>query len=148
MKVVKSQNYELAAKLRDEGDAIMLKFEEEKRKWLEDQQLNKIPINVEDVYIMISNITGVPITKLDSKETDKLLSLEKILSNKVIGQSNAISTISKCIRRNRVGIKDTNKPIGSFIFLGSTGVGKTYLAKTLAEILFGDSEKMMLNRWV
>jgi ATP-dependent Clp protease ATP-binding subunit ClpC len=141
--VVKTQNYELAAKLRDSEKSVLTKLEEEKEKWLINQQNNKTPINVEDVYQIISNITGVPITKLDSKETEKLLNLDKILTSKVIGQDEAISIISKCIRRNRVGIKDTNKPIGSFIFLGSTGVGKTYLAKSLAEILFGDPEKMI-----
>ncbi len=88
-------------------------------------------------------MTGVPISKLDSKETEKLLTLENILSSKVIGQDDAIKTISKSIRRNRVGIKDNNKPIGSFIFLGSTGVGKTYLAKSLAETIFGDPNKII-----
>ena len=141
--VVKTQNYELAAKLRDTEKTVLTKLEEEKEKWVTNQQNNKTPIDVEDVYKIISNITGVPITKLDSKETEKLLNLDKILNSKVIGQNEAISIISKCIRRNRVGIKDTNKPIGSFIFLGSTGVGKTYLAKSLAEILFGDPEKMI-----
>jgi ATP-dependent Clp protease ATP-binding subunit ClpC len=143
LEVVKTQNYELAAKLRDTEKTVLLKLEQEKEKWTISQQNNKTPINVEDVYQIISNITGVPITKLDSKETEKLLNLDKILTSKVIGQDDAISIISKCIRRNRVGIKDTNKPIGSFIFLGSTGVGKTYLAKSLAEILFGDPEKMI-----
>ena len=143
LEVVKTQNYEVAAKLRDEEKKTNSLYEEEKKKWLDKQGKNKTPIHVDDVYEMVSNITGVPITKLDSKETDKLLKLENILSSKVIGQDDAISTISKCIRRNRVGIKDVNKPIGSFIFLGSTGVGKTYLAKSLAEILFGDPEKMI-----
>jgi ATP-dependent Clp protease ATP-binding subunit ClpC len=141
--VVKSQNYELAASIRDEERKLVGKLEKEMQKWFEHQKENKLPINVEDVYNIITNITGVPITKLDSKETEKLLSLEKILTDKVIGQEEAISVISKCIRRNRVGIKDNNKPIGSFIFLGSTGVGKTFLAKSLAEILFGDAEKMI-----
>jgi ATP-dependent Clp protease ATP-binding subunit ClpC len=88
-------------------------------------------------------MTGVPITKLDSKETEKLLKMETLLTDKVIGQEEAITTISKAIRRNRVGIKDANKPIGSFIFLGSTGVGKTHLAKSLANLLFGDPEKII-----
>ncbi len=141
--VVIAQNYELAASLRDEERKLAGKLDVEMKKWFEFQKENKLPITVEDVYNIITNITGVPITKLDSKETEKLLSLEKILTDRVIGQEDAISVISKCIRRNRVGIKDTNKPIGSFIFLGSTGVGKTFLAKSLAEILFGDSEKMI-----
>lgn len=143
LQVVKTQNYELAAKLRDQEKNAIKEFETEKAKWLSLQESNKTPISVDDVYNIVSNITGVPITKLDSKETDKLLNLENILSSKVVGQDEAISTIAKCIRRNRVGIKDTNKPIGSFIFLGSTGVGKTFLAKSLAEILFGNSEKMI-----
>lgn len=143
LQVVKTQNYEQAAKLRDEEKKAITEFETEMKKWQDNQKDAKIPVQLDDVYEIISNITGVPITKLDSKETDKLLSLEKILSAKVVGQDDAISIISKCIRRNRVGIKDVNKPIGSFIFLGSTGVGKTYLAKSLAEILFGDPEKMI-----
>jgi len=141
--VVKSQNYEQAAKLRDEERKIILKLEDEKNKWLEQQKDNKTPINVDDVYEIVSNMTGVPITKLDDNETKNLLKLEERLSSKVIGQIEAISIISKAIRRNRVGIKDNNKPIGSFIFLGSTGVGKTFLAKSIAELLFGDPEKVI-----
>ena len=143
IQVVKSQNYEQAAKLRDEEKKVVDKLEEEKIKWVEKQKDNKIPISIEDVYSIISQMTGVPISKLDSKETQKLLELENLLSEKVIGQPEAISTISRSIRRNRVGIKDANKPIGSFIFLGSTGVGKTYLAKTLANFLFGDEDKII-----
>ena len=143
IQVVKSQNYEQAAKLRDDERKVMDKLEDEKVKWSEKQKDNKIPVSVDDVYIIISEMTGVPISKLDSKETQKLLNFETLLGEKVIGQEEAVMTISKSIRRNRVGIKDANKPIGSFIFLGSTGVGKTYLAKTLAEFLFGDPEKII-----
>lgn len=143
IQVVKSQNYEQAAKLRDEERKIMSKLDVEKQKWSDTLKDNKTPISIDDVYNIISNMTGVPITKLDGKETDKLLKMEILLSNKVIGQDEAISIISKAIRRNRVGIKDANKPIGSFIFLGSTGVGKTYLAKSIADLLFGDPEKII-----
>ena len=143
IQVVKSQNYEQAAKLRDDERKIMDKLEDEKFKWSEKQKDNKIPVSVDDVYVIVSEMTGVPISKLDSKETQKLLNFETLLGEKVIGQEEAVMTISKSIRRNRVGIKDANKPIGSFIFLGSTGVGKTYLAKTLAEFLFGDPEKII-----
>jgi len=143
VQVVKNQNYEQAAKLRDEERKILKKLNDEKEKWTIKQKENKTPVTVEDVYEIVSNMTGVPISKLDSKETEKLLKLEDILSSKVIGQDDAIKTISKAIRRNRVGIKDTNKPIGSFIFLGSTGVGKTFLAKSLAETLFGDPNKII-----
>jgi ATP-dependent Clp protease ATP-binding subunit ClpC len=143
IQVVKSQNYEQAAKLRDDERKIMDKLEDEKFKWSEKQKDNKIPVSVDDVYLIVSEMTGVPISKLDTKETQKLLNFETLLGEKVIGQDEAVMTISKSIRRNRVGIKDANKPIGSFIFLGSTGVGKTYLAKTLAEFLFGDPEKII-----
>lgn len=143
IQVVKNQNYEQAAKLRDEERKIIAKLDEEKRKWVEKQKDNKTPVNVDDVYEIVSQITGVPISKVDSNEINNLLALEERLKSKVIGQDEAISIISKSIRRNRVGIKDANKPIGSFIFLGSTGVGKTYLAKTIAEVLFGDSEKVI-----
>jgi ATP-dependent Clp protease ATP-binding subunit ClpC len=143
IQVVKNQNYEQAAKLRDEERKILAKLEEEKTLWLDQQKDNKIPVCVDDVYEIISQMTGVPITKLDDRETQNLLKLEERLSAKVIGQEDAISIISKSIRRNRVGIKDTNKPIGSFIFLGSTGVGKTYLAKSIAELLFGDPDKVI-----
>jgi ATP-dependent Clp protease ATP-binding subunit ClpC len=121
----------------------MDKLDKEKLLWADKQKDNKIPISIDDVYEIISQITGVPITKLDSKETQKLLNMEKILSAKVIGQDDAITSISKAIRRNRVGIKEANKPIGSFIFLGSTGVGKTFLAKSLADTLFGDPDKII-----
>jgi ATP-dependent Clp protease ATP-binding subunit ClpC len=141
--VVKSQNYEQAAKLRDEEKKLTSKLELEKQKWAENLKNNKTPITVEDVYLIVSEMTGVPISKLDTKETDKLLKMENILSSKVIGQDEAISSISKAIRRNRVGIKDANKPIGSFIFLGSTGVGKTFLAKSIAELLFNDPDKII-----
>ena len=143
IQVVKSQNYEQAAKLRDEERKIIAKLDNEKIKWLEKQKDNKIPISVDDVYEIISQMTGVPISKLDSRETENLLKIDERLKSKVIGQDDAIGIISKAIKRNRVGIKDSNKPIGSFIFLGSTGVGKTYLAKSIAEILFGDPEKVV-----
>lgn len=141
--VVKEQDYELAAKLRDEEKKLLKNLESEKVKWLENMKNNKIHITVDDAYKMITEMTTVPISKLDGTESKKLLQMEEILSEKVIGQDEAISIISKAIRRNRVGIKDGGRPIGSFIFLGSTGVGKTYLAKSIAEILFGDPEKII-----
>lgn len=136
-KVVLSQNYELAAQLRDSEKKIVAKLEAEKKRWEESQKENKKPISVEDVYHIITEMTGVPIAKLDSKETEKLLKMEEILNKKVIGQEDAISIISKSIRRNRVGIKDSNKPIGSFMFLGSTGVGKC---------ICGDTEIIVRNK--
>jgi ATP-dependent Clp protease ATP-binding subunit ClpC len=141
--VVKNQNYELAAKLRDDEKKVQKKLEEEKENWVISQKDNKVPIVIDDVYDIVSEMTGVPITKLDVNETQKLLELENILGEKVIGQENAVSIISKSIRRSRVGIKDTSRPIGSFIFLGSTGVGKTFLAKTIAGTLFGSEENVI-----
>jgi len=143
IQVVKSQDYEQAAKLRDEERKVIKKLDDEKNKWETQQKQNKTPITVDDVYNMVSITIGVPINKLDSVESEKYLNLEKTISEKIIGQDDAIKLISKAIRRNRVGIKDYNKPIGSFIFIGSTGVGKTYLAKTLAEILFDDKDKII-----
>lgn len=141
--VVKSQNYELAAKLRDDEKKIQKKLEEEKENWIISQRDNKTPVVVEDVYKIVSDMTGVPISKLDVNETEKLLDLENILGKKVIGQDEAVTIISKSIRRSRVGIKDTNRPIGSFIFLGSTGVGKTHLAKSIAGTLFGSEDNVI-----
>lgn len=141
--VVKNQKYEQAVKLRDEERKLVKKLEEEKDKWMNKRQDNKDPITVEDVYSIVSDMAGVPISKLDTQETENLLTLEEQLGSKVIGQDEAIATIARAIRRNRVGIKGSNRPIGSFIFLGSTGVGKTFLAKTIAEILFGSPEKII-----
>jgi ATP-dependent Clp protease ATP-binding subunit ClpC len=141
--VVKKQVYEVAAKLRDEEKKVIKKLDDEKAKWLEKQKDFLIPVNVDDVYDIISNMVGIPISKMDSKEVSNLLNLETKLSEKVIGQDEAITAISKSIRRNRVGIKDNKKPIGSFIFLGSTGVGKTYLAKTLSNLIFGSEDNVI-----
>jgi ATP-dependent Clp protease ATP-binding subunit ClpC len=143
LEVVKSQKYELAAKLRDDEKRVIAKLEDEKEKWANGDNRDVKLITVDDVYTMVTSMTGVPITKLDVLETAKLISLEKEIGSKVIGQENAVSMISRAIRRNRVGIKDSNKPIGSFIFLGSTGVGKTYLAKTIAETLFGSPDNVI-----
>lgn len=143
LEVVRSQDYEQAAQLRDQERKVLKKLEREKEKWNEEQQINRKPIYVDDVYNIITNITGVPINKLDTKETKSLLSLEKTISKDVIGQDDAVEIISKSIRRNRVGVRGNNKPIGSFMFLGSTGVGKTHLAKTLAKTLFGDPDKII-----
>lgn len=143
IEVVKKQDYEVAAKIRDEEKKLEKKLDDEKGKWLDKQKNNLIPVTIDDVYDIISSITNIPINKIDNKEISNLLNLENLLSEKIIGQDKAIATISKAIRRNRVGIKDGAKPIGSFIFLGSTGVGKTYLAKTLAEQIFGSKEKVI-----
>ena len=141
--VVKQQRYEDAAQLRDKEKKILKKLEEEKKKFESEQQNNRQIITEDMVYEVVSMMTKIPISKLTSDEAEALLDLEKNLSKSVIGQKEAVSKISKSIRRNRVGIKDPNRPIGSFIFLGSTGVGKTHLAKRLAEEIFGDPEALI-----
>jgi ATP-dependent Clp protease ATP-binding subunit ClpC len=143
IEVVKTQNYELAADLRDKETKILDKLEEEKKKFEKDLLVKKKEVSVELVYEVVSNMTKIPVSKMNSDETNKLTSLDSNLSSKVIGQSEAVSKIAKSIRRNRLGIKDPNKPIGSFIFLGSTGVGKTYLAKQLAKEIFGSEENLI-----
>jgi ATP-dependent Clp protease ATP-binding subunit ClpC len=141
--VVKQQRYEEAANLRDKEKRILTKLETEKKKFEEDSLNNKKEITLDLVYEVVSNMTKIPVTKLNADETKLLSEMETNLSNKVIGQSEAVSKIAKSIRRNRIGIKDPNKPIGSFIFLGSTGVGKTYLAKQLAKQMFGSEDNMI-----
>ena len=143
IEVVKKQNYEEAANLRDKEKKILNKLEEEKKKFEEEMSLQKKEVTVEMVYEVVSNMTKIPISKLNSDETKALSSIENNLSDKVIGQLPAVSKIAKAIRRNRLGIKDPNRPIGSFIFLGSTGVGKTLLAKELAKQIFGSEDNLI-----
>ena len=143
LEVVKKQNYEEAANLRDKEKRILNKLDIEKKKFEEELQVKKKEVSIELVYEVVSNMTKIPISKLNANETMLLSQLESSLSDKVIGQSEAVMKIAKSIRRNRLGIKDPNKPIGSFIFLGSTGVGKTYLAKQLAKQMFGSEENMI-----
>ena len=137
MDVVKKQNYEEAAALRDKERKILAKLESEKRKFEEESATTRFPITVEQVYDVVSNMTKIPVSKMSIDDTNALISMDKTLMSKVIGQDEAVSKIVKSIRRNRIGIKDPNRPIGSFIFLGSTGVGKTHLAKQIAKEMFG-----------
>jgi ATP-dependent Clp protease ATP-binding subunit ClpC len=141
--VVKRQNYEEAANLRDKERRILDKLDSEKKKFEQELLTSKKEVTAELVYEVVSNMTKIPMSKLNADETQSLANLESNLGGKVIGQSEAVSKIAKSIRRNRLGIKDPNKPIGSFIFLGSTGVGKTYLAKQLAKEIFGSEENMI-----
>ena len=141
--VVKNQNYELAPDLRDKETKILDKLDEEKKKFESDLLNKKKQVTTELVYEVVSNMTKIPVSKMTSDETNKLSSLADNLESKVIGQSEAVSKIAKAIRRNRLGIKDPSKPIGSFIFLGSTGVGKTYLAKQLAKEIFGSEDNLI-----
>ena len=141
--VVKRQDYEEAANLRDKEKRILNKLETEKQKFEDDLNKTRKEISTELVYDVVSNMTKIPISKLNADETKSLSEMEGNLNDKVIGQPEAVSKIAKSIRRNRLGIKDPNKPIGSFIFLGSTGVGKTHLAKQLAKQIFGTEDALI-----
>jgi ATP-dependent Clp protease ATP-binding subunit ClpC len=143
LEVVKNQNYEIAAELRDQEKKVINKLNSEKEEWERKQNENRTLITEQDVYDIVSQITNIPVSRLDNDEAKSLLSLEKTLKTNVIGQDEAVTKIAKAIRRNRVGIKEPNRPIGSFMFLGSTGVGKTHLAKTLAREIFGDESAMI-----
>jgi len=143
LEVVKKQDYEEAANLRDKEKRVLNKLDQEKKKFEESLNSQRKEISVDLVYDVVSNMTKIPISKLNADETKSLSEMEGNLNNKVIGQPEAVSKIAKSIRRNRLGIKDPNKPIGSFIFLGSTGVGKTHLAKQLAKQIFGTEDALI-----
>ena len=128
--VVKKQKYEEAAELRDKERKILIKLDEEKRKFESQITSNKKDIQIDLVYEVVSNMTKIPVNKLSLDDNKALINLDKSLIDKVIGQNNAVVKIAKSIKRNRVGIKDPNRPIGSFIFLGSTGVGKCICGET------------------
>ncbi len=143
IEVVKKQNYELAADLRDREKKLLSKLESEKSKFEEQMTKDKKKILIEDVYDVVSNMTKIPVKKMNVDDTKALVDLDKNLKGKIIGQDPAVMKIVKSIKRNRLGIKDPNRPIGSFIFLGSTGVGKTHLAKQLAKEMFGSEDSLI-----
>jgi ATP-dependent Clp protease ATP-binding subunit ClpC len=143
MNVVKKQDYELAANLRDKEKKVIDKLAEEKRSFEQELQNSKKEVTIDLVFEVVSNMTKIPITKLNTNETKSLANLETNIGSRIIGQESAVLKIAKAIRRNRLGIKDPNKPIGSFIFLGPTGVGKTYLAKQLANEVFGSEDSLI-----
>ena len=141
--VVKAQRYEDAAKLRDEEKRLQDTLETATDSWAKNLDKVRPTVTEDDVAKVVSMVTGIPVTKVGQSETEKLLSMDKEVKEKVIGQDPAIDKITKAIKRNRVGIKNQNKPIGSFMFLGPTGVGKTHLAKMLAESIFGSPEALI-----
>lgn len=140
---VQSQEFEKAASLRDAEQKLKDQLDKTKKEWKEKQGKEESEVTVEDIATVVSMWTGIPVSKLAQTESDKLLNLEEILHNRVIGQDEAVISISKAIRRARAGLKDPKRPIGSFIFLGPTGVGKTELARALAESMFGDEDAMI-----
>ena len=141
--VVKRQNYEEAANLRDKEKKVLSQLDIEKKKFEQTLLDNRKTISEELVYEVVSTMTKIPLTKLNLDDKVALINLEEELNKSVVGQKEAVTKIAKSIRRNRLGIKDPNKPIGSFIFLGSTGVGKTLLAKELAKQIFGSEENLI-----
>jgi ATP-dependent Clp protease ATP-binding subunit ClpC len=141
--VVKKQNYEQAAQLRDKEKKLLDKMEQEKQKFEEQMTKDKQKVGMDDVYDVVSNMTKIPVNKMSTDDTKALLNLDKHIVGTVIGQDAAVIKVAKSIKRNRLGIKDPNRPIGSFVFLGSTGVGKTHLAKQLAKEMFGSEDALI-----
>ena len=140
---IKEQDFEKAASLRDQERELRRSLDKTKKEWMESRSKIELEIGEEDIARIIAKSTGIPISKLEEKESSRLLRIEEELRNRVIGQEEAISAISHAIRRSRAGLKDPRRPIGSFIFLGPTGVGKTLLARALAEFMFNDENALI-----
>ncbi|MBJ25942.1 MAG: Clp protease ClpC [Flavobacteriaceae bacterium] len=141
--VVRKQKYEEAAKLRDDEKRVERKLNEAQEKWQEESKMNRISVDEGHIADVVSMITNIPVTKIVKSEKNKLNNLSSSIESKIIGQSEAVSKVSKAIQRNRAGLKNPEKPIGSFIFLGPTGVGKTHLAKILAKEIFDSEENLI-----
>jgi ATP-dependent Clp protease ATP-binding subunit ClpC len=140
---IRSQEYERAASLRDRERTLIASLEEQKRAWERKRDSAETIVSEEDIAFIVSKWTGVPLTKLEEKESARLLRMREELHGSVIGQDNAIDAITRAIQRSRAGLKNAKRPVGSFLFLGPTGVGKTLLAKTLATFLFGNEEALI-----
>ncbi len=140
---VQSQEFEKAASLRDKEQQLKEELSKTKNQWKEQQGRTDTEVSIEDISQIVASWTGIPVTKLAEEETDRLIKMEDILHKRVIGQEEAVKAISRAIRRARAGLKDPKRPIGSFIFLGPTGVGKTELARALAEAMFGDENAVI-----
>ncbi|HWB63248.1 MAG TPA: ATP-dependent Clp protease ATP-binding subunit, partial [Chitinophagales bacterium] len=142
--VVKSQKYEEAARLRDSEKRLLEELDKAKSQWDEESKIKRYPVNDEDIAEVVAMMTGIPVNKIAQSESNKLVNMSSEVMNAVIGQDEAVKKVTKAIQRNRVGLKDPKKPIGTFIFLGPTGVGKTELAKAIARYLF-DSEESLIR---
>ena len=140
---IRDQDFERAAQLRDQERALQQRIRDEQEAWKEERRRFRPEITVEDVGFIVSRWTGVPVTRIRQAETSRLVNMEAELHKRIVGQHQAITAISRAIRRSRAGLKDPHRPIGSFIFSGPTGVGKTELARTLAEFLFADREALI-----
>ncbi|MEO6462813.1 MAG: ATP-dependent Clp protease ATP-binding subunit [Candidatus Eisenbacteria bacterium] len=140
---IRAQEYEKAAKMRDREKEARTKLKELKKGWMEAKRDKDVQVDGEDIAAVVSVMTGIPVVKLEEEESAKLLQMEDALAKRVVGQEEAVSAVSRAVRRNRVGLRDPKRPIGSFIFLGPTGVGKTELARALASFLFNDDEALI-----
>ncbi len=140
---IKAQDFEKAAALRDREKQTKEKLDTILTKWREEREEKQVVVTADDMMHIISKVTGVPLQRMEQEEMQKLLKMESELKLRVIGQDEAVTAISKALRRSRADLKDPKRPIGSFVFLGPTGVGKTYLARTLAEFMFGDSDALI-----
>jgi ATP-dependent Clp protease ATP-binding subunit ClpC len=140
---VKERDFEKAATIREETDSVQKEFQQKREAFLEEKGLQGISIGEDEIAKVVSSWTGIPVSKMMEEEMAKLLRMEDVLHQRIIGQHEAVTAISEAVRRARAGLKDPNRPIGSFIFLGPTGVGKTELTKALAEFLFGDEAAMV-----
>lgn len=138
-----SQTFEVAASCRDRQRTLEQQLKEERRKWAEEQKNNRTEVTADIIAECVAKMTGIPVQKVASTEGQKLLALKDIMKSKVIGQDAAIDKVVRAIQRNRIGLKDPSKPIGTFLFLGPTGVGKTYLAKILAEEMFAAKDSLI-----
>src|SRR5213595_2592288 len=140
---IKAQDFEKAAALRDKEKQTKEKLDAILTKWREEREEKEVVVTADDMMHIISKVTGVPLQRMEQAETQKLLMMESEMKKRVIGQEEAVTAISKALRRSRADLKDPKRPIGSFVFLGPTGVGKTYLARTLAEFMFGDADALI-----
>jgi ATP-dependent Clp protease ATP-binding subunit ClpC len=140
---VRSQEFELAAKMRDKEQQLKEALQNQKKEWEQRKVTDQSSVGADDIAHIVAAWTGIPVKKLAEEETEKLLNMEAVLHERVVGQDESVKAVSRAIRRARAGLKDPKRPIGSFIFLGPTGVGKTELARALAESLFGDEEAMI-----
>ncbi|WHH58410.1 ATP-dependent Clp protease ATP-binding subunit [Petroclostridium sp. X23] len=140
---IRTQEFEKAAKIRDEEQTLKKQLDEMKNNWQQKNQTNMMVVTEEEIAEIIASWTGIPVKRLAEEESERLLKMEDILHQRVVGQDEAVKAIAKAIRRGRVGLKDPKRPTGSFIFLGPTGVGKTELSKALAEAIFGDEDAMI-----
>ncbi len=140
---IKEQDFEKAASLRDAEKKAKTKLEDILSQWREEREEDEVVVDDEDIQYVISKLTGIPLQRIEQKEVQKLLAMEDELKKRVIGQDEAIHAISKALRRSRADLKDPRRPIGSFVFLGPTGVGKTFLARNLAEFMFGDPDALI-----